>query len=104
MIRKMRAILRKKYIVLKNIYNDITKANYYYRLRRVREACLSTSQSETDFAELPIPKTIPGLKGEIQNQVAVVILHGPNGISIEINFGASAEMIQSLIGAIAYVK
>lgn len=84
--------------------NDITKANYYYRLRRVREACLTTAQSETDFVELPIPKATSGLKPEISNPGTVAILHSPNGISIEINSGASAEMIQSLIGAIAYVK
>lgn len=28
--------------------NDITKANYYYRLRRVREACLLNLQKESN--------------------------------------------------------
>lgn len=84
--------------------NDITKANYYYRLRRVRKACLATSQSETDFVELPIPKATPSLKTEIPNPSTAAIPHSPNGISIEINSGASAEMIQTLIGAMAYVK
>lgn len=33
--------------------NDITKANYYYRLKRVRQACLdSIQESEPSFIEL----------------------------------------------------
>ena len=36
--------------------NNITKANYYYRLRRVREACLGQFQhTATTFVELPVP-------------------------------------------------
>ena len=34
--------------------NGITKANYYYRLRRVREACL-----ESVSQEMPIPQIVP---------------------------------------------
>ena len=35
--------------------NNITKANYYYRLRRVRKACLDQLQTEqSDFIELPM--------------------------------------------------
>ena len=36
--------------------NGITKANYYYRLRRVREAYIETTtqSSETTFVELPV--------------------------------------------------
>jgi hypothetical protein len=36
--------------------NGITKANYYYRLRRVREACLSAVESNgASFVEMPVP-------------------------------------------------
>lgn len=36
--------------------NNITKANYYYRLRRVRKACLDQMQTEqSNFIELPLP-------------------------------------------------
>ena len=37
--------------------NNLTKANYYYRLRRVREACLEQVQGTTSaaFVELPFP-------------------------------------------------
>ena len=37
--------------------NNLTKANYYYRLRRVREVCLEQIQASEmpTFVELPIP-------------------------------------------------
>jgi hypothetical protein len=39
--------------------NGITKANYYYRLRRVREAYLSAAESNgTSFVEMPVPVKI----------------------------------------------
>lgn len=41
--------------------NGITKANYYYRLRRVREAYIETTQSsETTFVELPVMSEVNG--------------------------------------------
>ena len=39
--------------------HGITKANYYYRLRRVRKACLEACNPEPAFVELPIPVTPP---------------------------------------------
>lgn len=36
--------------------HGITKADYYYRLRRVRQACLKTVQEETDGQQIvPVP-------------------------------------------------
>jgi len=32
--------------------NGITKANYYYRLRRVRKACLESISQETSFQQI----------------------------------------------------
>ena len=38
------------------VQNNITKTNYYYRLRRVRKACLDQMRTEqSNFIELPIP-------------------------------------------------
>lgn len=36
--------------------HGITKANYYYRLRRVREACLKLCEPSPSFVELTAPK------------------------------------------------
>ena len=43
--------------------NGITKANYYYRLRRVREACLETIQGE-----IPAQQIVPVQPGLLQQQ------------------------------------
>lgn len=36
----------------------ITKANYYYRLRRVREAYLLACEAQGTFVELPVPERV----------------------------------------------
>ncbi|WHH57923.1 IS66 family insertion sequence element accessory protein TnpB [Petroclostridium sp. X23] len=89
--------------------NGITKAAYYFRLRRVREACLAHAQNnESHFVELPVPTnskpvhSCPSEKTLASDTVA--ILHGTNDISIELLSTASTEFISTLIGAIAHVK
>lgn len=42
--------------------HGITKANYYYRLRRVRKACLETIRGETPSQQI-VP-VLPGLLGQ----------------------------------------
>ena len=43
--------------------HGITKANYYYRLRRVREICLETIQGE-----IPVQQMVPVQPGLLQQQ------------------------------------
>ena len=43
--------------------HGITKANYYYRLRRVREICLETIQGE-----IPVQQVVPVQPGLLQQQ------------------------------------
>lgn len=43
--------------------HGITKANYYYRLRRVREACLETIQGE-----MPTQQIVPVQPGLLQQE------------------------------------
>lgn len=83
----------------------ISKANYYYRLRRVREAYLEIAQTDnaSGFVELSAPNSAPQLS-VTEKREAVAILHAVNGLTIEINSGASPEIIQSLVGALAYAK
>ena len=88
--------------------NGITKANYYYRVRRVREACLSAVQCQnSSFVELPIAP-LPeheSLNNESkQSADTMAVLKTLNGTSIDILSNASQEFITSLIGAIANVK
>lgn len=85
----------------------ITKANYYWRLKRVRQACLKQLESSSDnFVELPVPalQTIsaaPVSTSRNDNPSTVALLHAAGGISIEIKENATAGFIKNLIGALA---
>lgn len=85
--------------------NGITKANYYYRLRRVRKACLaSVDESEPSFVELQVPKIISNMDDSVVTQDIAAVLHSPNGFTMEISNRASAEFIRSVIGAMDYAE
>ncbi len=94
----------------------ITKTNYYYRLRRVRQAILCYSEKENpscrpaqDFVELPAPsanipseRTLRHSAPEIP--VASAVIRGSHGISIEIFSGTSPEMLHTLMRALAHAE
>lgn len=83
--------------------HGITKANYYYRLKRVRGACLASVKSAHPeaFVELPVPAS----SSEIEvGTDTMAILRNSNGLSLEILSGADTKFIRSVIEAMAYVK
>ncbi len=86
-------------------HHDITKANYYYRLRKVREACLSVVEQEKlpTFVELtePVHESV-SVTPEVLNISG--ILHGRNEIRIELFNSASSEFITNLIGALSHAE
>ena len=92
--------------------NNITKANYYYRLRRVREACLDQLQESTPaFVELSqkSPTTVPAsettpVRTVPASQSPVARLHGEHGISVDIYPGISGDMLRLLMEAVAHVE
>lgn len=83
--------------------NGLTKANYYWRLRKVREALLTVTESAPTFVELKEPEPelehavsiVP--KDENSSKVAAVIKK--NSYSIEITNQASASFLQNLLEA-----
>lgn len=82
--------------------NGLTRANYYWRLRKVREALLKAADSTPTFVELkePEPKQ-PMLelpKAELPSKVVAII--NKNSYSIEITDQASASFLQNLLEAI----
>ena len=88
------------------LQHNITKANYYWRLKRVRQAGLEQMEvPETSFVELPapaspsLPSSIPEVSHPMDSTVAV--LHLSDGITIEIKEHATSDFIRNLIGAIA---
>ena len=85
------------------LQNNITKANYYYRLKCVRQACLDSMEATPAFVELPVPEVNSTNECAISSAVAAVI-HGTNGFTIELYENASAEFMKNLIGACAYAQ
>ena len=92
--------------------HGITKANYYYRLRRVREVCLEQVQgtAATAFVELPVPTTasteLPKIPQTVTSDDTAPLIRIKNtkGLSAEIFSGVSPEMLRHLIGAFSHVE
>lgn len=84
--------------------HGITKANYYYRLRRVREACLEFCDPSPSFVELTAPaENIPAKVSQTHSPVAAT-LHTESGITIDIYNDASTEFLRNLIGAASHAQ
>lgn len=82
--------------------HGITKANYYYRLRRVREACLELCDPSPSFAEFTAPKdSIPAEISPAPSLTAAV-LHTGNGVTVDIYDNDSPEFLRNLIGAASH--
>ena len=87
--------------------NNLTKANYYYRLRRVREVYLEQAQetAASAFVELPIPSAgSSGLQKASDDTVPVIRIRNTKGLSAEIFSDVSPEMLHHLIGAFSHVE
>lgn len=85
------------------LQNNITKANYYYRLKCVRQACLDSMESTPAFIELTVPE-IKSTNKCITSSNASAVIRGTNGITIELFDNASAEFMRNLIGAYIYAQ
>ena len=91
--------------------HGITKANYYYRLRRVREACLGQFQhTATTFVELPVPdnKTVTPDDVPVSDTPVgmspVIRIKNIRGLSAEIFPTAPPEILHHLIEAFSHVE
>lgn len=81
--------------------HGITKANYYYRLRRVREAVLQNAVSkETSFVEIPVEPQKPS--GSSNHSETAAVMHSPNGLTVEFCNTASSEFLRNLMEAFNY--
>ena len=85
------------------LQNNITKANYYYRLKCVRQAYLDSMESTPAFVELPVPEINPTNEC-ITSATAVAVIRSTNGLTIELHEKTSAEFMRNLIGACTYVE
>ena len=83
----------------------ITKANYYWRLRKVREELLKVTDSMPAFAELKAPApetTLIENNSSAQPKIAAVIK--TDKWSIEIMDQASSTFLNTLIGALNHAQ
>ena len=77
--------------------HGITKATYYWRLRKVRETVLETVDVSPSFVEIPAslsPEPIPSTESKV-----VATLKGKNYLVVEITDQASTTFLTSLLGA-----
>lgn len=85
--------------------NGLTKSNYYYRVRRVREACLSVCEDAgVSFVKLERPTASVTDANEPASPSAGAVIKGKNGLSIELYDAASQELIQKILGACVYAQ
>ena len=92
--------------------HNITKANYYYRLKRVRKACLDQipKAAHPAFVELLEPKRKAAIPADISDQdipalgAPVIRITSADGLSAEILASVSPEMLRCLIEAFSHVQ
>lgn len=82
--------------------HNITKASYYWRLRKVREAYLETAGQTQIFVEVSSP-TIHPVNMTSEHKIAAVI-RGRNHLTLEITEQASASFLKTLLGVISNVQ
>ena len=90
--------------------NNLTKANYYYRLRRVREVYLEQFQETSpEFIEISNPK--PQIPEEEKlscldstDAIPVIKLTNPQGFSAEIFSNILAELLQLFIKVFSHAE
>ncbi len=78
--------------------NGITKANYYYRLRRVREACLeSISQGAAARQVVPVEPMLLKQKEKICGCVRPGLDIGVKGCSIHVTEETSLKLLAKVL-------
>ena len=89
------------------VQNNITMTNYYYRLRRVRKACLDQMRTEqSNFIELPIPseKNIAVGTDNVSDPVPAIRIKTKEGVSFEVFSNASTEVLKYLIKVVTHAE
>ena len=84
--------------------HGITKATYYWRLRKVREALLEATDYDVpaEFVELQAPEKIPC--GTIDSPKIIAVLKGANQLALEITDQMPETFLSTLLGAMIHAK
>lgn len=87
--------------------HNITKANYYYRLKRVRKACLDQipEAAHPAFVELPEPKIKAAIPADIPAaETPVIRITSSDRLSAEISASVPPELFRCLIEAFRHAE
>ncbi|HWT27339.1 MAG TPA: IS66 family insertion sequence element accessory protein TnpB [Mobilitalea sp.] len=83
--------------------NGITKAIYYYRLRKVREACLESIPGKTvPTSIVPVPSEIMNPKPDSITRTGLDI--SANGFSVHVTETTSLDLLASILQVIAHAQ
>ena len=78
--------------------HDITKASYYWRLRKVREAYLKTADHTQTFVEVPSSAIQP--VNMAAKYKIIALIRGRNNLTLEITEQASDSFLKTLLGVL----
>ena len=84
--------------------HGITKANYYYRLRRVRKACLEACNPEPAFVELPVPASETISSADFLDVKPAAVLRHARGLTLEIYNHASTDVIRGTMEVLLHAE
>ena len=84
--------------------HGITKANYYYRLRRVRKACLKACNPEPVFVELPVPASETISSADFLDVKPAAVLRNSRGLVLEVYNHTSADIIRSILEVLVHAE
>lgn len=82
----------------------ISIPNYYYRLRKVRQAYLETSLSPSEERHDIVPITQELLTATTQNEKSSFLDLSIDGISIRVTDATSLSLLEQVLGVIRHVK
>jgi hypothetical protein len=83
--------------------NGITKSDYYYRLRKVREACLESMPKDMmQTSIVPVPSEIMKPKSDLSTSTGLDI--SANGFSIHVTESTSLELLSSILQVITHAQ
>lgn len=83
--------------------NNITKANYYYRLRRVREAMLISGE-QTQIVTVPDEICIPPVNAPSNSASCGGLSISVGNATIHVESGTSKELLTMVLGVMKDVK
>lgn len=93
------------------VQNSITRANYYYRVKEVRKACLDSVPNDVieqsmkqSNAIVPVPSALVTQDATASRQGINSVELTSNGITLRVTEQTSTDLLAKVLGVIAHVK